>query len=685
MAQLESLMRQNFVDYASYAILDRAIPDLRDGLKPVQRRILHTLFTMDDGRYHKVANVIGETMKLHPHGDASIGDALVVLANKEFFVDRQGNFGSGLTGHPAAAARYIECRLTKLALEGLFNEALTETRDSYDGRTREPVFLPAKLPVALMLGAEGIAVGLATRILPHNLAELWQGQIALLRGEEVEILPDFPQGGLADVSAYADGAGKVEVRARIETPDEKRVVIREVPFGTTTESLIASIEAAVQRGRVKIASIQDYTTDRVEVELALPRGVTSGEVVPQLYAHTDCAVSISSNLVLIDERRPVQLLVTEVLRAVTDQLVERLRAELLYERGKLEDRRHWLTLEQIFVEERVYQRLEEAATQDALEAEVRTGMEPFADRFVRPLDDDDVTRLLRLEIRRISAFDIEKHRKDIGSVLEKLAAVEAKLSDLTATAIAFVEDLLARYGDGFPRRTQLTRFDQIDVKAVSRKDIKLAYDPKTGLFGSDVKGSRFQLTVGEHDLVLGIADDGSYRVMTPPEKIFFSGKLLYCAPFDPEQGFEFTLVYRDGTRIAFAKRVKVERFIRNREYRLVKDAKGKVDLLLPEGEEGIVSLHFAPSPRQRVKAARYDLSKLEPTGLSARGTRLAAKPVATLKLLARKAKPPKPTASVKPAKPAKTAPAAKSTKPVKKGKPAPDAKPPKPPEQESLF
>ena len=639
MAQLETLMRQNFVDYASYAILDRAIPDLRDGLKPVQRRILHTLFAMNDGRYHKVANVIGETMKLHPHGDASIGDALVVLANKDFFVDRQGNFGSVLTGHPAAASRYIECRLTPLALEGLFNEALTETRESYDGRTTEPVFLPAKLPVALMLGAEGIAVGLSTRILPHNLAELWQAQIALLRDEPVEVLPDFPQGGLADVHAYADGAGKVEVRARIETPDEKRVVIREVPYGTTTESLISSIETAVQRGRVKIATIQDYTTDRVEIELSLPRGVKADEVVPQLYAHTDCAVAVSSNLVLIDERRPVQLTVTEVLRAVTTQLVERLEAELLFEKGKLTDRHHWLTLEQVFVEERVYQRLEEADSQEALESEVREGMAPFADRFVRELSDDDVTRLLRLEIRRISAFDIEKHRKDVEGVLAKLAEVEAKLADMTATTVAFVEDLLERYGEAFPRRTRLTRFDQIDVKAVSRRDLKLSYDAKTGLFGSDVKGSRFQMTVGEHDLVLGIADDGTYRVMTPPEKVFFSGKLVHCAPFDPEQGFACTVVYRDGSRIAYGKRVKIERFIRNREYRLVKDAKGKLDLLLPEGEEGIVSMHFAPAPRQRVKSARYDLSKLESTGVSARGTRLAAKPVAKLKLLARKPKP----------------------------------------------
>ncbi|MCH2186453.1 DNA topoisomerase IV subunit A, partial [Myxococcota bacterium] len=320
MAQLDSLMRDNFLEYSSYVVLDRAIPDIRDGLKPVQRRILHTLFTMSDGRYHKVANVIGEAMKLHPHGDASIGDALVVLANKEFFIDRQGNFGNLHTGHPAAAARYIECRLTDLAVETLFHKPLTEFVPSYDGRTEEPVFLPSKLPVVLMLGTEGIAVGMATKILPHNLVELWEAQIAVLEGKKVELYPDFQQGGLMDVDAYEDGAGKVELRARVNVRDKKKVVITEIPFGTTTESIIASIEAAVQKGRVKIASIDDFTTDKVEIELTLARGVTAKELVPQLYAYTDCSVSISSNLTVIRDRRPEQLTVTEVIRGLTERL-----------------------------------------------------------------------------------------------------------------------------------------------------------------------------------------------------------------------------------------------------------------------------------------------------------------------------------------------------------------------------
>src|SRR5215472_12688862 len=358
-------MRRNFVDYASYAILDRAIPDLRDGLKPVQRRLLHTLFEMHDGRYHKVANVIGETMKLHPHGDASIAEALVVLANKGLFIDRQGNFGNLLTGHPAAAARYIECRLTPLALETLFDEALTEFVPSYDGRTREPVFLPAKLPVLLMLGTEGIAVGMSTRILPHNPVELWQAQIDLLEGRAVELASDFPQGGLADVSEYDDGRGRVQVRARVEAREKNRVVIREIPFATTTESLIASIEAAIQRGRVQVASIHDFTTERVEIELALARGARADEVIAQLYAYTECSAQVASNLVAIRERRPAEMSVSEVLRELTAQLRERLRLELEWERGQLVDRRHWLTLERIFVEKRVYRHLERAATEEA--------------------------------------------------------------------------------------------------------------------------------------------------------------------------------------------------------------------------------------------------------------------------------------------------------------------------------
>jgi topoisomerase-4 subunit A len=642
MAQLDSLMRQNFIDYASYSILDRAIPDVRDGLKPVQRRILHTLYEMHDGRYHKVANTIGETMKLHPHGDASIGNALVVLANKDYFIDKQGNFGSVITGHPAAAPRYIECRLTPLALATLFNTDLTEFVDSYDGRSREPVFLPAKLPVALMLGTEGIAVGMATRILPHNLVELWRAQIAFFRGEEVALFPDFLQGGSMDVSEYDDGRGKVEIRARIEPRGEKRVVIREIPYGTTTESLIASIEAAVQKGRVKVAAIDDYTTEEVEIELKLPRGVTSEEVIPQLYAYTDCCLSVSSNFVVIRDGQPVETTVSEVLRDHSERLREQIRAELEWERGRLLDRKHWLTLEQIFVEERVYKRIEKAATEKAVRKEVLLGMKRYEDLFVRPMDDDDVRRLLELRIRRISAYDIEKNRGEIEESDRQLALVAEKLADLTGTSIRIIEDLIERFGGRYPRRTRIADFEAIEKKAVARQTIKLAYDRGSGFFGSAVKGGHRELLASEFDLILGIADDGSYRVMTPPEKVLFSGKLVYLDLFDPDEGLEFTVVYRDRAKTAFGKRVRIQKFIRNREYQLIKDKAGKIDLFLSKGVTGVLSLEFARAPRQRIHSATFDLSTLELTGVTARGVRLARKPVSRVKLQpAKKPRPPK--------------------------------------------
>jgi len=636
MAQLDSLMRQNFIDYASYSILDRAIPDVRDGLKPVQRRILHTLFEMHDGRYHKVANTIGETMKLHPHGDASIGSALVVLANKDYFIDKQGNYGSVLTGHPAAASRYIECRLTPLALATLFNTELTEFVDSYDGRSREPVFLPAKLPVALMLGTEGIAVGMATRILPHNLVELWNAQIACLRDEPFSLYPDFPQGGWMDASEYADGFGKVEIRAKIEAVGEKRVVIRETPYGTTTESLIASIEAAVQKGRVKVASIDDFTTDSVEIELRLPRGVTSDEVVPQLYAYTDCSLSVSSNLVVIRDGRPVQATVTEVLAGHTAQLREQIRLELELEQRRITDRKHWLTLEQIFVEKRVYKKIETARTEKAVKSGVATGMKEHSALFVRPMVDGDIKRLLELRIRRISLFDIEKNRGEIEECDVRLAAIDELLSDLTGTTIDYLEGLIERFGSEYPRRTQHTSFEAIEKKAVAQQTIKLVYDRESGFFGTAVKSGSRELRVSEFDLILAITDDGVYRIVTPPEKLLLSGKLLHLDVFDPEVGLEFTVVYRDLQKNAFGKRVHVHKFIRNREYQLIKDKAGRVDLLLTDGETGTLLLDYVAAPRQRVRSGKFDLAKLARMGVSARGVRLAPKPVGKLRLLPKK-------------------------------------------------
>jgi topoisomerase-4 subunit A len=631
MTRIEPLMGRNFIEYASYVIVDRAIPDIRDGLKPVQRRILATLAKMDDGKFHKVANVIGDTMKLHPHGDASIGDALVVLANKDFFIERQGNFGNPVTGHAAAAPRYIECRLSELARETMFNKALTEFRPSYDGRNSEPVVLPAKLPVVLMLGAEGIAVGMSTRILPHNLAELLDAQIRILKNQAIEIHPDFPTGGVVDVGEYDDGLGRVKVRAKVEKKDEKTVVVREIAYGTTTESLIASIESAAQKGKVKIAAINDYTTDEVEIEIELPRGIYADEVIPQLYAHTECEVSLSSNLVMIKDRRPVEMGVSEVLCYLTDRLRELIRAELQHELGELADRKHWLDLERLFIENRIYKRIESATTAAQVVGEVRKGLKPFLKELEREVTDEDIDRLLKIPIRRISQYDIDRNRSEIGLTVAAIKEAKAKLRKLTDTTIAYLQGLLEKYGARYPRRTEIRSLEAVDVRAVARQNIKLAYDPATGFFGSEVKGSKFQLTASEYDRILLVSRDGSFRIIAPEAKVLIPSPVIHAEVFDQERGAPFTVVYRDAGKIAWGKKVHIKAFIRDREYELVKDKQGRVDLLIPGDCNDTVHVDFVPAKRQRVHEAEFDLGELELTGVTARGRRIAPKPAAKVR------------------------------------------------------
>ncbi|MDA1194353.1 MAG: DNA topoisomerase IV subunit A [Planctomycetota bacterium] len=630
---IQSLMRRNFLEYASYVVVDRAIPDLRDGFKPVQRRILTTLWNMHDGRFHKVANVIGDTMKLHPHGDASIGDALVVLANKGYFIETQGNFGNVITGHRAAAARYIECRLTPLARETLFFPELTDSQASYDGRRDEPVALPAKLPVVLLLGVEGIAVGMATRILPHNFNELLEAQIKLLRKESVVLYPDFPHGGLVDVSEYDDGRGKVKVRARIEALDDKTIVIREIPYGTTTESLIASLENAAQKGQVKIGGIQDYTTDKVEIHVELPRGVHSDETIPQLFAYTDCEVSISSALTVVNERHPADLTVSEALEFCTKRLKAQIKAELELELAKLEDKRHWLTLEQIFIEEKVWKRLEKAKTAAAVTKETWDGMQEHKKLFVRPMTDEDVERLLKIPIRRISAYDIERFRAQMDEIRALIKAAQAKLKNLTKTTIDYLEGLIDRYGANWPRRTEIGSFESVDRKAVARQNIKVTFDAETGFFGSQVRSGEQSFSMSEYDKVLAISDDGTYRVVSAVDKVLFPGKVLHIGLFDADAGEQFTVVYRTKDKIVYGKRVHILRFIKAKEYRLIKDRGGEVLLLLQEENPGDLHLSFVRAKRQRVHEATFDLNELRLTSASAKGIRLAPKPVSRVKRL----------------------------------------------------
>ncbi len=637
MSQLRPLMEGNFLEYASYVIIDRAIPELVDGCKPVQRRILHTLYEMHDGRFHKVANVIGETMKLHPHGETSIGDALVVLANRDYFIERQGNFGNILTGHGAAAARYIECRLTPLAVDTLFNPAITEFVPSYDGRKREPLVLPAKVPVLLMLGAEGIAVGLATRILPHNFVELLEGVAAVLRGQKVRVYPDFVQGGLMEVTEYQDGAGRVRVRARIEIDGPKRLVVREIPFGTTTASLIASIESAVQRGKVAISSIDDFTTEKVEIELTPARGVSAEDVLPQLYAYTDCEVSVPSNIVVIDNNRPVEITVSQYLAEFAAHLKRVIKLELEYELGVLNDRRHWLTLEQIFIENRVYKRIETVKTEAGIGKAVRAGLEPFRKLFVRELTDEDIRKLLDLRIRRISAYDLERTRAEIDDIVRKIRECEARLKALTKTATAFVAGLLEKYRDRYPRRTEITSFEAVDRRAVARANIRLGYDSTTGFFGAAVRGDGLQISVSEYDRVLVVTSDGTYRVMAPADKVLLPGKLLRCEVFDKDKGADLLLVYRDSNRVAWGKRLHVSGFITDKTYDLVRGSEHGIDHLSDGSRGEKVRLRFVPAKRQRLKEVVVDTATIRPCGLAARGTRLHAKPVASVRAVSQQA------------------------------------------------
>ncbi|HEY4983494.1 MAG TPA: DNA topoisomerase IV subunit A, partial [Verrucomicrobiae bacterium] len=452
-AGLHTRVDRGFLDYASYVIRDRAIPNLADGLKPVQRRILWALHEKDDGRFIKVANVVGHTMQYHPHGDASIGDALVVLANKRYLIEGQGNFGNIFTGDPAAAPRYIECRLTELARTELFNDEITDFVPSYDGRNKEPIPLPCKLPLNLMLGTEGIAVGLAARILPHNFPELLEAQIAILKKQPFKCLPDFPTGGLMDARDYQDGKGSVKVRAKIKAKDESTVVIKEIPPTTTTDSLIASIEDAVQKGKLKVKSINDFTSENVEIEIKCPAGVDAEKLVDALYAFTDCETTIASRIVVIKDKRPVELTVSEILRENTEKLVDTLKRELQLKEQKLQDELHYRTLERIFIEERIYKQIEKCKTSEAVTAAVYSGFKPFKRQLVRDLTDPDVERLLQVRIRRISLFDINQHRAEMEKVKADLAETRKNLKNLTRYVIGHLEALLEKYGPLYPRLT----------------------------------------------------------------------------------------------------------------------------------------------------------------------------------------------------------------------------------------
>ncbi|MFP4534499.1 MAG: DNA topoisomerase IV subunit A [Spirochaetaceae bacterium] len=633
MAYVNTIFNDNFLEYASYVIKDRAIPHIDDGLKPVQRRILHSLLEVDDGKFHKVANIVGHCMKYHPHGDQSIYSALVVLANKELFIDKQGNFGNVLTGDEASAARYIECRVNDLAKELLYRPEITEYLDSYDGRNKEPVVFPAKAPLVLVLGAEGIAVGMSTKILPHNFVEVMEAVKARLRGERSALYPDFPGGGLLDASEYDDGQGKVLVRAKLDTSDPKRIVIREIPFGTTTESLIASIEGAAKKGRIKIQSIDDYTSEEVEIEIKLARGVYAQEVIDALYAYTDCEMSLSVNLLVIKENNPVPMTITEVLDYHAEKLLEILEKELELERGKLLDKLHQRTLERIFIEERIYKRIEEMETQEKVVQAVYDGLEPYKKEIRRKVTDEDIERLLRIPIRRISLYDINKAKKEMEEIKERLEEIKNHLANLTDYAVAYIEGVVEKYGASYTRRTEVTSFSKVDVKDLVERDRTLRWNASGSYLGYSLTDGKELFSVSPFDRVLIIRGDGSYTVTDAPEKLFVREGVLSCglAEKDVLATKVFTVVYKGRDGIHYIKRCKIEQYILEKEYRLVPE--GAKPVLLTTRDDAVIHVEYVKKPRMQKLEDDFPVDDYLVKSARAGGVRLTAKEVKKTKLV----------------------------------------------------
>jgi topoisomerase-4 subunit A len=617
---------KSFMEYASYVIRDRAIPNLADGLKPVQRRILWALHEKDDGRFIKVANVVGHTMQYHPHGDASIGDALVVLTTKRYLIEGQGNFGNIYTGDPAAAARYIECRLTDLARTELFNDEITDFVPSYDGRNQEPVALPCKLPLTLMLGTEGIAVGLAARILPHNFPELLEAQIAILKNQPFKCLPDFTTGGMMDARDYQDGRGSVTVRAKIKVKDESTVTIRELPPTTTTDSLMSSIEDAAQKGKLKVKSINDFTSENVEIEVKCPPGVDAEKMVDALYAFTDCEVTISSRIVVIRNNRPVELTVSEVLHENTTQLTALLKRELDLRERQLLDELHYRTLERIFIEERIYKLIEKCKTNEAVLAAVNEGFQPFAQQLVRELVAADVERLLQVRIRRISLFDIHKHREEMEKTQAELAETRKHLKNLTKYVISHLEALLEKYRPQYPRlTTKSARHEELDVKTVAFKSFKVAYDRESGYVGHKVSGDEFKLDCTKFDKLLLVFKDGTYKVIELPEKLFIGPDLLYCGL--PDRDRVFTCAYTDR-EASYLKRFTFGGIIMNKVYACIPE-KSRILFLAPETPK-VLYIRYKPAPHQKITQQTCDPAQVEVKGPKTLGRQISIKDISSV-------------------------------------------------------
>jgi topoisomerase-4 subunit A len=634
-APLVQHYRNWFLDYASYVILDRAVPHIDDGLKPVQRRILHTLWEMDDGRFHKAANVVGATMRYHPHGDASIGAALVGMGQRRMLVDPQGNFGNPLTGDGAAAPRYIEARLTNFAREVAFNPKTTTWQLSYDGRNKEPVTLPAKFPIVLLDGAEGIAVGLTTKILPHNFNDLCHAAINHLQGKRFRLFPDFPTGGIADFSEYNDGerGGKVKLRAKIEQRTKYLLAITEIPFGTTTTSLIESILAANAKGKIKIKHIDDNTAEHVEILIHLPQGSDPEQLIPQLYVFTDCQMTISPAACVIDRDKPIFLGVSEILRRSVDRTVALLKQELEIQLGELEQQWHWDSLERIFIEERIYRRIEKSTTWDDVLAEIRTGLKPFVKNLRREVTHEDLVRLTEIRIKRISAYNRFQADEAIKKIETEMKQVHHHLKHLTEYAIAWFEGLQTKFGKGLKRRTTYDEIEQISVAQVVAANQRLYVNREEGFIGLNWRQHEFLTECTILDDVICFMADGTMKVARVADKVFMGRDIIHVAVL-PKEGDAaiYTMLYQDKeSGKAFAKRFQIGGVTREKLYALTPSEGSKVLFFHTAKSEAdlpaAVEVELSPRCSARKKDLIFDLTALSVGGRGVRGLTVTEYPV----------------------------------------------------------
>jgi topoisomerase-4 subunit A len=631
---IDEMFEKYFLDYASYVILERAVPAIDDGLKPVQRRFLHALKEMDDGRFNKVANVIGSTMQYHPHGDASIGDAIVTIGQKELLLDIQGNWGDIRTGDSAAAPRYIEVRLSKFANDVLFNEDTTEWQLSYDGRKREPVTLPSKFPLVLELGVEGIAVGLSTKIMPHNFIEICEASIRHLQDKKFTILPDFLTGGLMDVSNYNDGkrGGKIKVRARIEEVDKKTLRIYEIPYGTTTSSLIDSIIKANDNGKIKIKRVEDNTAKYVEIIVHLPNNVSPDITIDALYAFTNCEVSVSPNACIIIEDKPHFIGVSEILRYSTDQAKHLLKRELEIKRFELKEKLLYSSLEKIFIENRIYNLIEECETFEAVIETTDKGLEPYKADFYREITRDDILRLLEIRIKRISKFDSFKADELMNRLEEQLAEVEDNLNNLTRYTIDFFKMLLKKYSDGRERKTEIREFGNVQAAVVAANNQKLYVDKVAGFIGYGLKKAEFVMDCSDIDDIIVFLKTGKYVITKIQEKLFVDKDIIHCTVFRKgNERMVYNAIYTDGkTGKTYAKRFAVTSMTRDKEYDITKGTpRSKLHYFSANenGEAEVVSVFLTSSSTAKKKQFEWDFSELEIKGRGAGGNLVTKYPV----------------------------------------------------------